>query len=63
MKTILRGSTKEVVIDTEGQVVIIGESINPTRKKNWFPPFRKRISNICYHWLRHRLMHRLRYLM
>lgn len=33
MKTILRGSTKEVVIDTEGQVVIIGESINPTRRK------------------------------
>jgi 5-methyltetrahydrofolate--homocysteine methyltransferase len=32
MKTILRGSTKEVVIDTEGQVVIIGESINPTRR-------------------------------
>jgi len=33
MKTILRGSTKEVVIDTEGQVVIIGESINPTRRE------------------------------
>lgn len=33
MKTVLRGSTKEVVIDTEGQVVIIGESINPTRRK------------------------------
>jgi len=33
MKTILRGSTKEVVIDTEGHVVIIGESINPTRRK------------------------------
>jgi len=33
MKTILKGTTKEVVIDTEGQVVIIGESINPTRRK------------------------------
>ena len=33
MKTILRGKTKEVVIDTNGQVIIIGESINPTRRK------------------------------
>lgn len=33
MKTILSGTTKEVVIDTEGPVVIIGESINPTRRK------------------------------
>jgi len=33
MKTILRGSTSEVIIDTEGPVVIIGESINPTRRK------------------------------
>jgi 5-methyltetrahydrofolate--homocysteine methyltransferase len=33
MKTILRSKTKEVVIDTEGPVVIIGESINPTRRK------------------------------
>lgn len=33
MKTILRGTTKEVVIDTDGPVVIIGESINPTRRK------------------------------
>jgi 5-methyltetrahydrofolate--homocysteine methyltransferase len=33
MKTILRGKTREVVIDTEGPVVIIGESINPTRRK------------------------------
>jgi 5-methyltetrahydrofolate--homocysteine methyltransferase len=33
MKTILSGRTKEVVIDTEGPVVIIGESINPTRRK------------------------------
>jgi 5-methyltetrahydrofolate--homocysteine methyltransferase len=33
MKTVLRGSTKEVIIDTEGPVVIIGECINPTRRK------------------------------
>jgi 5-methyltetrahydrofolate--homocysteine methyltransferase len=33
MKTILRGRSKEVVISTEGPVVIIGECINPTRRK------------------------------
>ena len=33
MKTVLSGKTKEVIIDTEGPVVIIGESINPTRRK------------------------------
>ncbi|HBE43284.1 MAG TPA: pterin-binding protein [Bacteroidales bacterium] len=33
MQTILRGRTSEVIIDTEGPVVIIGESINPTRRK------------------------------
>ena len=33
MKTILTGKTSEVVIDTEGPVIIIGESINPTRRK------------------------------
>ena len=33
MKTVLKGTGNEVVIDTEGQVVIIGESINPTRRK------------------------------
>ena len=33
MRTILSGKTKEVVIDTEGPVIIIGESINPTRRK------------------------------
>lgn len=33
MKTVLSGKTKEVVIDTEGPVIIIGESINPTRRK------------------------------
>ncbi len=33
MKTILKGKTSEVIIDTAGPVVIIGESINPTRRK------------------------------
>ena len=33
MKTLLSGRTKEAVIDTEGPVVIIGECINPTRRK------------------------------
>lgn len=33
MKTILRGKSSEVVIDTSGPVIIIGESINPTRRK------------------------------
>ncbi len=33
MKTVLFGKTKEVIIDTNGPVIIIGESINPTRRK------------------------------
>lgn len=33
MKTILKGKYKEVIIDTDGPVIIIGESINPTRRK------------------------------
>jgi 5-methyltetrahydrofolate--homocysteine methyltransferase len=33
MKTVLRGRTKEVIIDTGGPVIIIGECINPTRRK------------------------------
>jgi len=33
MQTILKGKTSEVIIDTDGPVVIIGESINPTRRK------------------------------
>ena len=33
MITILKGKTKEVIIDTAGPVIIIGESINPTRRK------------------------------
>ena len=33
MITVLRGITREVAIDTEGPVVIIGECINPTRRR------------------------------
>jgi len=33
MKTILKGKSREVAINTDGPVVIIGESINPTRRK------------------------------
>jgi 5-methyltetrahydrofolate--homocysteine methyltransferase len=33
MQTILQGKTSTVVIDTAGPVVIIGECINPTRRK------------------------------
>jgi 5-methyltetrahydrofolate--homocysteine methyltransferase len=33
MQTILRGIHREVTIDTTGPVIIIGESINPTRRK------------------------------
>jgi len=33
MKTILGSKTKEVLINTEGPVIIIGECINPTRRK------------------------------
>lgn len=33
MITILKGKNSEVAINTEGPVVIIGESINPTRRK------------------------------
>lgn len=33
MKTILKSKSQELIIDTEGPVVIIGESINPTRRK------------------------------
>lgn len=33
MKTVLKGRTREVVIDTDGPVIIIGESINPTRRR------------------------------
>lgn len=33
METILKGRSVELVIDTNGPVIIIGESINPTRRK------------------------------
>ena len=33
MKTLLTGKTREVIIDTQGPVIIIGECINPTRRK------------------------------
>jgi 5-methyltetrahydrofolate--homocysteine methyltransferase len=33
MKTVLKGKSNEVIIDTSGPVIIIGESINPTRRK------------------------------
>jgi 5-methyltetrahydrofolate--homocysteine methyltransferase len=33
MQTILKSKTREVIIDTAGPVIIIGESINPTRRK------------------------------
>lgn len=33
MQTILRGNKSEVIIDTNGPVIIIGECINPTRRK------------------------------
>ena len=33
MNTILKGSFKEITISTDGPVIIIGESINPTRRK------------------------------
>jgi len=33
MITVLKGRTKEVIINTDGPVVVIGESINPTRRK------------------------------
>nr|NQU89784.1 dihydropteroate synthase [Bacteroidota bacterium] len=33
MQTILKSKTNEVIIDTKGPTIIIGESINPTRRK------------------------------
>lgn len=33
MKTILEGNTKRVTIDSGGPMIVIGESINPTRRK------------------------------
>ena len=42
MKTILRGKTREVIIDTNGPVIIIGECINPTRRKKLVSTLQKR---------------------
>jgi len=42
MKTILSGKTKEVIINTEGPVIIIGECINPTRRKKLVSTLQKR---------------------
>jgi 5-methyltetrahydrofolate--homocysteine methyltransferase len=33
METIIKGKTKEVRVTTDGPITIIGESINPTRRK------------------------------
>jgi len=33
MQTVLKGTTREVILDTEGQAVIVGERINPTGRK------------------------------
>ena len=42
MKTILQGSSKTVTIDTDGPITIIGESINPTRRKKLTEAFHER---------------------
>lgn len=46
MKTILRGNTSEVTIDTDGPVIIIGECINPTRRKKLVSTLQER--NFAY---------------
>ncbi len=33
MQTVLKGTTREAILDTEGQAVIVGERINPTGRK------------------------------
>jgi 5-methyltetrahydrofolate--homocysteine methyltransferase len=42
MKTILKSKTKEVIIDNQGPVVVIGESINPTRRKRLVDAYQNR---------------------
>ena len=42
MKTILKASTRTVTIDTDGPMTIIGESINPTRRKKLSGAFTER---------------------
>src|SRR5512133_3676976 len=46
MRTILKGKTREVIIDTDGPVVIIGECINPTRRKKLVSTLQER--NFAY---------------
>ncbi len=42
MKTVLKGKTSSVTIDTDGPMTVIGESINPTRRKKLTEAFRER---------------------
>lgn len=42
MKTILKGNNKTVTIDTDGPVTVIGEAINPTRRKRLTEAFSQR---------------------
>lgn len=41
MQTVLKGKTAGFIIDTEGPAVIIGESINPTRRKKLVTTFQE----------------------
>ncbi|WP_420632250.1 dihydropteroate synthase [Candidatus Leptofilum sp.] len=43
MKTVLKGLAKTVTIDTDGPITIIGESINPTRRKKLTGAFTERV--------------------
>lgn len=42
MQTILKGKTSKVIIDTNGPVIIIGECINPTRRKKLISALQER---------------------
>ena len=42
MQTLLRGTTKIVTVDTDGPMTVIGESINPTRRKRLTAAFTER---------------------
>ena len=42
MKTALRGNKKKVTIDSDGPITVIGESINPTRRKKLTEAFTER---------------------
>lgn len=46
MKTILRGKLREIIIDSNGPVIIIGECINPTRRKKLVSTLQER--NFAY---------------